>query len=324
MESPGGWSTSSSDYSNSESAGLSPLDFQGLRIGSLGGDSSDGSNYDPADYRAFLAAASNRSTQGESRRPILTASSSQDSVERARDADVKGGEPRDSVATISTYRPTQPREEDDVYHDASEKTPMAPEYQEREVSTPSQSYSMTQPHHSYPTMDRAKPPMTVQTTPTRPSPSPSASNYTPTSGRLPFTTPLETARPSPSTQLPTSASSNDTVLAPHTHRYIEPKSAPASKRDFGDLGDFGPSRSMPNAKEEEDEDTIKARNRRTLPANSSLVSAASIDSLQEASRDLLSPQKASSGTSTPERRESMDSNVARSPEPPPRSTLRPQ
>ena len=173
--------------------------------------------------------------------------------------------------------------------------------------TPFASLAQNQVHQSTPqTASRSSTASPVkQTTPTRPQGSPSAKGYTPSSGRFPFTAPLEIhhAPPTP----------------PDSHP--EPQSAPAAKSEF----DVDKSN-------DDGQDTLKdRRNRRTMPPVSRVViptdpveraSSPASTATTATSSDLLSPVKYErAGSSTPER--VVELSPGRSPEPPPRSRLRP-
>jgi hypothetical protein len=101
------------------------------------------------------------------------------------------------------------------------------------------------------------------------------------------------------------ASSKSSLVSDRTfiaHRE-EPRSAPPTQTEFGiSMG----------GQDEEGEETIKGRNRRTMPSNS--LSGLFSDTLLSPNREY----RPSSGQSDP------DPSPSKSPQPPPRSTLRPQ
>jgi hypothetical protein len=273
VESLGGWS-GESDYSIDEGHGTNHSRFNGLRAGSSVGSSahSEGSL---VEYQAVGL------DHGAGRRGLLdpstTASTPTD--------DMPGGEKWDVRASITsqttqeTFRPDE---------DPLEKTPVAPVFVERvdrDLQAPSEPLSYDRsPRRDYPTRLVAA---TKQTTPTRPAASPSASGYTPTSGRLPFTSPVEVYR--------TSVPGVDvTVPSP-------PQSAPAWKSQFYSVA-------------VEPDGAVKGKGKRTtLPATTSISSGLLADAM-------LSPEKARAAS--PEKRRSREPSPGRSPEPPPRSTLR--
>ena len=272
IESPVDWS-GESDYSHEDGLETNHSRLNGLRGGSSAASSahSDGSSID---YRAVV------SDHGEGRRGLLdpstSASASTDAVAGRGTWDVRGS--ITSQTTQETYRA------DD---DPSEKTPVAPifvERTDRDLQAPTEPLSYDRsPRRDYPTRLVAA---TKQTTPTRPVASPSASGYTPTSGRLPFTSPVEvypTTIPGVGVTVPS------------------PQSAPAWKSEFDSVL-------------VEPRDAVRSKEKRTtLPATASKSSGSLADTM-------LSPEKARTGS--PEKRQTREPSPGRSPEPPPRSTLR--
>ena len=192
-----------------------------------------------------------------------------------------------SQMTQTTYRPDEDGSE--------EKTPVPPPYIDRsDPRAPPPHHLDVTPRLNYPT--RVLGPA-AQNTPVRPVASPSASGYTPTSGRTPFISP-ETTKPSPVYGMGVTIPS--------------PQSAPAWKSEFGEIG----------VSQEEDEETLKSRGKRTTLPATATTSSVSVEALTEPEITMLSPQQVNRVRErTPERR-SGEASPVRSPEPPPRSSLR--
>ncbi|KAK1920980.1 hypothetical protein DB88DRAFT_469279 [Papiliotrema laurentii] len=188
-----------------------------------------------------------------------------------------------SQTTQATYHPHQ-----EPLDEESMKTPMAPPYEDRSdrrLHAPGPLSFDKSPQRAHVVSP------TLQTTPTRSAQSPAASGYTPTSGRVPFHLPTHETRSSPLTG---SAAETD-----------QPQSAPAWQSDFGQVVD-------------ERDDTLRGKGKRTtLPA---AASGLALNAMLGGENDMLSPAKyARSGSASPDSR---DVSPGRSPEPPPRSTLR--
>lgn len=284
LESPGGWS-GESDYSSEDQ---STNNRNGARTVSESGSSFSSS---PVDYRNFL------SSHGESRRGLLDPSTegSQRGDRWVRES-IASQTSQTSQMTQTTYRPGPRDKEDEEEEPREEKTPVPPAYVDRtDLDAPGAVPLDRTPRQDYPS--RLLSP-TKQSTPTRPVASPSASGYTPNSGRIPFTSP-DRQRTSPVYGVEVTTPS--------------PQSAPAWKSEFGAIG----------LQEEEDLVTIKGRGKRTtLPATTSASSAALVDAIQSPERNMLSPQRTRDvRESSPERR-TREASPGRSPEPPPRSSLR--
>ncbi|WRT65527.1 uncharacterized protein IL334_002472 [Kwoniella shivajii] len=259
------------------------------------------------------------------------------------------GDARSSVQSTSTYRHqsnlTPSQDDEDTYH----KTPLAPVQKERSQIRPpqlslnqefhtiplsfSQSNTNTNSRHASPTNSAGS-----TSTPKRspnPKSSSSGNHYTSNSSArsgLGFDMPhigsgsgygsvSRSSSVSPSDQSSSYSQDNDSNPAP-------PRSAPAEKNGFDEFG----TRNEETGTQEDEEETIKSRNKRTtLPAIASKSSGAIVEALLSPSKEnLLSPDKyARNSTSTPtkdlngsvERRGSTPS-PNRSPEPPPRSVLR--
>ena len=211
---------------------------------------------------------------------------------------IRGHQSKESASTVRA-RPTgfgpgfSPNaQEDSDFSTDAHHTPIAPLYQDtHDLKTPQMAHEISQfvrqpsPTHSQ---------NSIGQTPTRTTTgaSPSASSYTPGSGRQ------QRFYPSPSSQ----GSQSPALSTPS--RSPAPQSAPAAKTEFGFDGSM-----IRDEQEEED----RGKNRTTL--------SHSVDS----SNGLLSPDR---DLHTPERplsdeRESSQSPI-KSPEPPPRSTLRNQ
>lgn len=287
LESPGGWS-GESDYSNegsgSDSAQIphSHSRFNGLRADSFGSDDNQ-SGHSPIDYQALF---------GPTHPPPASLGDARDSIT--------------STTSEATYQVHQAEEEDPL-----DKTPVAPPFVDKHdragISAPAPLNFDRSPRRDYPRPDpsgRGASPA-KQTTPTRPIASPSARGYTPTSGRIPFTAPLDVHKKSLEKQ-----EVRVDITVP------SPKSAPAWKSEFGDILPDFPT---------EDSETIRSRGKRTtLPASGSTSSGAIVESLlsPKKERDMLSPDKyMRAGSISPEKR-TRELSPGRSPELPPRSTLR--
>jgi len=294
VESPGGWSESS-HYSNSESA---PSRIHGARIDSVNTGSS---SYSPLDYRNMYG-----SQFGEARRGLLEPSTGDYEPDRI--------ERRNGVTSGGTYRGENPDDPDDPVN----RTPMAPVKNVMDLQFPMSQYprQVVSPAQS----DRSA----KQITPTRAgfsrngSANPSPRGYTPESGRIALIAPPDLS------QRALDALEKEAEVAPGSDRMDvravgrdeETQSSPASNGDFGGL-----------KREEEVEDTLKGRNRRTLPATTSSSSGAIVEAaLPPRREEMLSPEIY--GRQTPSSKGSDENSgspsPARSPEPPPRSNLRVQ
>lgn len=270
LESPGGWS-GDSDYSNEEGQTGSHSRLNGLRVDSwASGSAHSGPSLD---YRALV------SDHGEVRRGLLDPSTNS----KEDRWDVRGS--ITSQSTQGTYRPDE---------DLTEMTPIAPVFVERtkkDLQPPGPLSFEKSPKRDYPSRLVST---TKQTTPTRPLATPSASGYTPTSGRIPFTSPVNVYR----TSIP-----GVDITVP------SPQSAPAWQSDFGKVVLV------------QEEETIKSKGKRTtLPATPSTLSGTSVEAIPSPEKKMLSPEKYRA--ESPDWKWSREPSPGRSPEPPPRSTLR--
>ena len=252
--SPGGWSDTS-EYSNRDSGGPFPA-----RPGPVRADTLD----------TYYAAYSSS--------PVRNASS-----DGRGDWEKRRAEPRESVSTVRA-----PPDEDSVH-----RTPTAPSYSDGDdLKTPQLAYDVAQfVRHSSPSTS------SVAQTPTHGThgtgASPSASNYTPGSGRQRF-------YPSPSSAGSQSPNLSTPNKSPGPPRSPVPRSAPPTKTEFG-VG--------PPIQRDDTEDGLKRSNRTTLP------NPMSTSSSERSTDGLLSPEKDKTT-------QSRESSPGKSPEPPPRSSLR--
>jgi len=276
-----GWS-GDSDYSSEDMRNNG-------RTGSDSGSSFSAAS--PLDYRTFLT------DHNEARRGLLDRSSEGTEREERGDRWVRESiTSQTSQMTQTTYRPSARGDDEDDDASSQEMTPVPNAFVDRmDRTVPAAMVLDRTPRQDYPT--RLLSP-TKRSTPTRPLASPSAAGYTPTSGRIPFTSP-DAQRTSPTYGVEVTIPS--------------PQSAPAWKSEFGEI----------RLEEEEDPVTIKARGQRTtLPATTSTSSGALVGAMLSSERDMLSPQSVKKvRDATPERR-SREASPGRSPEPPPRSSLR--
>lgn len=286
--SPGSWS-GSSDYSNAESARSR---LQGIRTDSLGSGPNTAS---PVSSREMYG-----SQAGEARRNLLEPSTVYEEWPERDEA-------RGSVTSGTTYG----AENTDADNDPIHRTPMPPAHSNRlDVQSPRTQWPQqaTSPARSEGSGSGK------QTTPTRAgfpkSASPTTSGYGPNSGRLAFVAPPNVSQRSiDALEREVEAQGSDRMEVRVSGRDEVRRTAPAGQGEFGEF----------NAEEEEDENTLKGRKRRTLPAAASTSSDAIVE-------DMLSPDKHE--RQTPSRTSSYESkgspSPARTPELPPRSTLRTQ
>lgn len=285
LESPGG-------YGESDSG------FGGRRPASAG---SSASQYSPVDYFG--------GRDGEQKRGIMGRGKGQGQAEWENGYEARRyGEQRESVASGTTVGAEHFDSSDEPID--PHRTPIPPPFHDRSnMTAPKFGYTPSSSDH------QTKTPTQTQTTPTQPAfSSPSTSHYTPSSGRLAFVAAPDVSRSSIDALEQEVRDSDD-----HGRMNVvqeEPGSAPAWQSEFG-LG-LG---------EEEGEETVKARgrNRRTLPAMGNEDGTR----MHPVETEMLSPRKhdGTKAGQTPQRssfEETGTPNLTRSPEPPPRSTLRAQ